>query len=64
MEFDESKVCYGMVSIILENMQPCKDSIFVFYFKNESFDLEKQKFRFGMVSIGEQKGEPNLLEMK
>ena len=29
MEFDESKVCYGMVSIILENMQPCKDSIFV-----------------------------------
>ena len=29
MEFDESKVCYGTVSIILENMQPCKDPIFV-----------------------------------
>jgi hypothetical protein len=29
MEFDESKVCYGMVSIISENMQPCKDSIFI-----------------------------------
>lgn len=29
MEFDESKVCYGIVSIILEYMQPCIDSIFV-----------------------------------